>query len=312
MNAALADSGARRHALGVGLVLGAGLLWSSAGPLVRAIEQADVWQILFYKSLWMTAAVFAWLVWRHRLALGVLAWRGGRLTVLGALCLIGSNVGWLLSITNTSVANTLLLQAATPMVDALLAFAILGERVARVTWAAMIVALIGVAVMVGDGALGGRLFGNVAGLGAVLSFAAFAVVLRAGRDTDLTVALCLAGVGAAAFAWTMADSLDLTARDHALCFVMGTAETGLGLVLFTLGARYVPAGELVLLTLLEVFIGPVLVWLLFGEVPALGTLAGGALVVVAVGGQTVIGLRRPARTEPTSVPSGSVAGPPTA
>ncbi|MGH6720045.1 MAG: DMT family transporter, partial [Alphaproteobacteria bacterium] len=190
------------------------------------------------------------------------------------------------------VANTLLLQAATPMVAALLAFALLRERVARATWAAMVVALMGVAVMVGDGALDGRLFGNVAGLGAVLSFAAFAVVLRAGRDADLTAALCLGGLIAAAVAAVMADDLSLTGRDHALTFLMGAVETGLGLILFTLGARYVPAGELVLLTMVEVFFGPLLVWWLFGEVPALGTLAGGALVVVAVGGQAITGLRR--------------------
>ncbi|MGH6719956.1 MAG: EamA family transporter, partial [Alphaproteobacteria bacterium] len=113
-----AEALARRHALGVGLVLGAGFLWSSAGPLVRAVERADVWQILFYKSLWMTAAVFVWLAWRYRRTLATVVRRGGRLTLLGALFLTGANVGWLLSITNTSVANTLLLQAATPMVAA--------------------------------------------------------------------------------------------------------------------------------------------------------------------------------------------------
>ena len=292
MTAALSEPAPRHHALGIVLVLCAGLLWSSAGSLVRAIEQADPWQILFFKNVWMVAAIAAWLIVRYRGGVVAVARRGGAMTLIAGLCLVGANAGWLFSITSTSVANTLLLQAATPLIAALLAFAMLGERVGRATWIAMVVALAGVGVMVGDGALDGRLFGNAMGLFAMVSFAGFAVALRARRDADMTAALCVAGLLGALLSVVMAGDLGMTAWDHVVCFFMGTAETGLGLVLFTLGARFVPAGELVLLTLTEIFLGPLFVWLLFAEVPTPGTLAGGALVIAAIAGQAIIGFGR--------------------
>lgn len=267
------------------LVVAAGTIWSVAGPLVRAIEAADVWQILFFKSLWMTVTLGGAFLVRHRAGSMVVLRASGRWVLIGGLCIAGGSSGWILSITTTTVANTLLLQAAGPFVAALLAWAVLGERTGASTWVAMTVAMAGVAVMVGDGALDGRLFGNVAGLGAVIAFGGFAVSLRAARLFDMTPALCLGGFIAMAVAAGMADDLAIGLYDHALCFVMGSLETGLGLMLFTIGARYVPAGELVLLSLIEVFLGPLIVWAIFGEVPALGTLAGGALIIAAIAGQ---------------------------
>jgi drug/metabolite transporter (DMT)-like permease len=156
----------------------------------------------------------------------------------------------------------------------------------------MAVAIGGILVMVGDGALGGRLFGNIAGVVAMLGFSAFAVTLRAGRMADSTTALWLGSAIAVAIAWVMAPDLDLSLRDHVLCFLMGAPETGVGLILFTLGARHVPAAELMLLTLIEIALGPVFVWVLFGEVPGLGTLAGGGLVVAAIVGQAAAAMRK--------------------
>lgn len=289
---AMARPDGRRHALGVGLVLAAGTLWSVAGPLVRAVEHADVWQILFFKSLWMVVTLTLAMAARHRGRLIAEALAGGRWTLIGGVCLGGSSTFWILSITSTTVANTLLVQAATPLIAALMAWAVLGERVARSTRVAMALALAGVGVMVGDGALDGRLFGNVAAILAVLCFAGFAVALRGGRAGDMTASLCLGGLIAMAVAWIAAGDLAVSPRDHGLCFLMGSIETGLGLLLFALGSRWVPAGELVLLAMVEVFLGPLIVWLIFAEVPSAGTLIGGALVIAAIVGQAIVVLRR--------------------
>jgi drug/metabolite transporter (DMT)-like permease len=274
-------------------VLGAGAIWSTSGPLIRAIEGADVWQVLFFKMLWFHATLTAVLIVRHRREVWRVAAANLRWTVLAALCLVVSNVGWILSVTTTTVANTLLLQAASPLAAALLARAFLGERVGRATALAMAVAVGGIVVMIGDGALGGRLFGNVAGVVAMLGFSAFAVALRAGRMADSTTSLWLGSAIAVAIAWAMAPDLDLSLRDHVLCFLMGAPETGLGLILFTLGARHVPAAELMLLTLIEIALGPLFVWVLFAEVPAAGTLAGGTLIVAAILGQAWASARGP-------------------
>ncbi|MSP81341.1 MAG: DMT family transporter [Alphaproteobacteria bacterium] len=280
-----------RGTRGVVLVLGAGLIWSTSGPLIRGIEAADVWQILFFKMLWFHVALTVLLVLRYRQMVIRVLFDNIRWTTLAALCLVVSNVGWILSITTTTVANTLLLQAATPFFAAMLAWVALKERSGRSTWIAMGVAIAGIAVMIGDGAVDGRLFGNVAAIVATLGFAAFAVVLRAGRMADSTTALWLCSAIAFGVAGVMAGDFDVTLRDHVLCFVMGAPETGVGLILFTMGARLVPAAELVLLTLIETALGPLFVWLLFAEVPSAGTLAGGTLVIAAIVGQVVVGMR---------------------
>ncbi len=287
-----AASPSPRHAFGVLLVLGAGLIWSTSGPLIRAVEAATVWQVLFYKMFWLFVMLVGLLAYRHRGAfvrvlLGNAGW-----TLLAAICLVVSNVGWILSVTSTSVANTLLLQAAAPLVAALLARALLGERLVGATMIAMAFALTGIAIMIGEGALDGRLFGNVAGVIAMVGFAAFAVTLRAGRMADATTALLLGALIATAIGAVMADDLGLGLYDHVLCFLMGAIETGIGLVLFTVGARYVPAGELMLLTMIEIGLGPLFVWLLYAEVPSAGTLLGGGLVVAAIVGLGIFGLRR--------------------
>jgi drug/metabolite transporter (DMT)-like permease len=289
--AALSAAPARRGH-GVLLVLGAGAIWSTSGPLIRAIEAADVWQILLFKMLWFHLTLTVLLAHRYRRNIARVLRADLGWTALAAVCLVVSNVGWILSVTTTTVANTLLLQAAAPLAAALLARAFLGERVERATLLAMAVAIGGILVMVGDGALGGRLFGNIAGVVAMLGFSAFAVTLRAGRMADSTTALWLGSAIAVAIAWVMAPDLDVSLRDHVLCFLMGAPETGVGLILFTLGARHVPAAELMLLTLIEIALGPVFVWVLFGEVPGLGTLAGGGLVVAAIVGQAAAAMRK--------------------
>jgi len=285
-----------RHGFGIAMVLGAGMIWSVAGPLVRAVDTASVWPILFYKSLWMVVTLGLAMAVRHRRRLWAELIGGWRWTLAGGVCLAGSSTFWILSITNTTVANTLLVQAATPLVAALMAWVLLGEWVARSTRLAMGVALAGVGIMVGDGALDHRLFGNVAAILAVICFAAFSVSLRAGRAGDMTASLCLGGLIAMTISATCAtDGLAISLHDHVVCFIMGSVETGLGLLMYTIGARHVPAAELALLVMAEVFFGPLLTWLLFGETPSAGTLLGGVLVITAIAAEAVQALRRAPR-----------------
>ena len=138
----------------------------------------------------------------------------------------------------------------------------------------------------------GAVVGNIVAIIAVLGFAGFAVALRWGRQTDMLPLACLAGIFTAMVAAAMAESYAYSLYDIGVCALMGVVQVGAGMILFTLGSRYVPAAELALLSLTEVVLAPLWVWLWIGEAPRLWTLAGGAVVFAAIAGQALSGMRR--------------------
>ena len=292
---------------GVLLLLASGLVASCGGPLFRAIEQASAWQILFYRATGMLLVVglYAWARsgWRFRVAFGGIGWRG----LVAACFLTGAFVCYIVALTLTTVANTLFLVAAGPLVGALLGRAFLGDRVRPVTWAAMAIAVCGIGLMVGDGLASGQFWGNLAGFGAGAFFATFAVILRGaklnGHRIDANAALCcgaLIGMAVSALmAWSQGTGLLLAPADTAYALALGVLQLGLALILFTSGARYLTAAEAMLLALLEVVCGPVWTWLIFAERPSDLGLLGGLILLSGMLLQGAWGLRR---RRPPAVP----------
>jgi len=217
--------------------------------------------------------------------------------IIAGFCVAFSFICFIFSLTHTTVANTLFLISSAPFMTALLGRIILLERVQRTTLMAMFTALIGITIMVWEGAATGGLFGNLTALGAALGFAGYTVALRRGRAVEMLPAACLAGLLATFFTGFMAIpvgfGLAISAHDLLLAVIYGGMMSS-GIIIYTKGSRYVPAAELTLLSLAEVVLGPIWVWLGIGEVPSGMTLLGGAIVLTAIVGQALIGMwRRP-------------------
>ncbi len=291
---AVHDESAYRR--GVVLVLSAGVFWSIAGLLVRLMDAASEWQILTYRSIALCLTLSLYLALRPGVSLLAAFRAAGTTAALAGLFLACGFASWIFAMTHTTIANALFLLSASTFMAALLARLVLGEQVKRATLAFMSLATAGVAVMVAEGVAIGTLTGNLFGLGAALAFAAFTVTLRRGRAADMTPAVCWAGIWGTAFGagmvWLSGQGFAVSANDLALCALMGVVQVGLGLILFTAGSRHLPAAELTLLSLTEVVLGPVWVWLGVGEVPSALTLAGGAVVLGAVAGQAIFSVRR--------------------
>jgi drug/metabolite transporter (DMT)-like permease len=285
---------------GVVMVMAAGALWSLAGLLVRSMEAAGAWQILFVRSAAVVVTVLAVLLWRYRGDCLEKIRDAGGLAVLAGALLGAGFCGFIFSLVHTTVANAVLMLSVSPLLTAVLGWLVLGETVRRATWLAMAVALIGVAVMVGGGIVAGTWFGSLMALIAVASFSGFAVALRRGRGGDMLPAVFWAGLLSAPVAAAMAPDLSMTLRDVTLSAIMGGALITGGMMLFTAGSRTVPSAELALLALTEVVLGPIWVWLAFAEVPHVETLIGGALVLAAIVGRALSGMRR------TTPPFGAV------
>lgn len=278
------------------LVLIAGTGMSLGGLFIRSVDAADEWQILFWRSLGLAVALAVFITLRNRGRSAAAFRNAGAMAVVAGLCLSVGFAFFVFSIVHTTVANTLFMLSAGPFITAVLGRVILGEAVRRATWIAMAGAVVGVALMIGDGLIGGDLFGNLMGLGAATAFAGFAVALRQGREADMMPATCLAGLfgallAASAILWT-GTGLAVSPNDLVICLVYGALAIGVSLIVFTMGSRSVPAAELALLSQMEVVLGPLWVWLVFAEVPGAATLAGGMILLLSIAGQALSGMRR--------------------
>jgi drug/metabolite transporter (DMT)-like permease len=284
------------YARGVLLVVLAGLLWSFMGLAVRHIETAGTWAILFWRSAGMVPVLLAFIAWRSgghpldRLR------RVGLAGVLGALGLVFAFAGAIYALQATTVANAVFLFAASPFMAALLGWIILKEPVRPATWAAIAVAGAGMFVMVRDGLAGGETAGNLAAVLSAFGFAAFTLTLRWGNLEDMMPAVVLGGLFSMAVAvialGVRGEVLAVPLRDIVISVAMGAGMLATGMALYTLGSQVVPAAELTLLSMVEVLLAPVWVWLILGETASAGTFLGGGILLLAIAGNALSGLRR--------------------
>ena len=280
------------RARGALLVAGACLCWSSGGVLVRLVD-LDGGAILFWRSSFMALAIALGLLAAHgRQAPAVIAavgWPG----LLSGLLLSGMFLGYILSLTRTQVANTMILMSAAPLVAAVLARVILHEVLNPRTVVAIGVAMVGIAVMFGHGAATGSVAGNAFAFLAALSFGANIVVLRRWRHIDMVPATLLGGLISAAATAPWAIGVSISGAQLAILAMLGFFQLGLGLFLFVRGSRSLGAAELGLLSLLETVLAPIWVWLGLGETPDATALLGGGLVFAAVLGLMLTERMRP-------------------
>ena len=246
----------------------------------------------------MTAilVLFAIILVKHRLRLSAAFATGRRAMLATGLFLAASNLLYIASFFHTRAASVFFIISSQPFFAALIAWMVLREPVRRATWFAMTAAMAGVAVMMWEGVGDGRLLGNVLALGASVTFAAFGVALRGGREGDMVPGVLLASVLIGALSAARLDSFAIAGHDLALCIYMGAAQVSLALVLYTAGARYVPAAELMVLALTEVILGPLWVWLFLAEAPTPAAFVGGAVVIGAVFVNATTGMRTRGRT----------------
>jgi drug/metabolite transporter (DMT)-like permease len=277
-------------------VFAAGVLWSTVGLGIRLIEDAVVWQILLYRSISMS--LFLYVLIRIRSGESPFAQirRIGFPAVVAGLSLVAAYSGGIYSIQNTSVANAMLLFATAPFMAAVLGWIVLREPVRGATWIAIAVAIGGIAIMVADKSGSVALKGSLAALGSAFGFAVFTVALRWGRTGEMLPAVFLSGLFAIvitlAICLGLGLSVGLSVHDGGIAMGMGVFQVGAGLILYTLGSKTLPAAELALLSLAEVMLGPLWVWLFLGETASENTLIGGVVLLAAIAGNALSGKRR--------------------
>ena len=281
----------RRYGFGVALVVTGGFFLSTSGILLRNIESASGWQVLFYRGFAFSLTLFLLLLLRYRG--GILqAFRAiGRPGLWAALVLGLGSICYIFAILLTTVANAVFIIGAAPLATAFVAWLVLGEKTSSFGIVAMLVSLAGIGLMFADGLIEGRWAGNVAALGVVASFVVFLLIIRDRRGVDMLPATCLSGLVMGGVAALFVESFAISRHDLAIAIVMGCLQFGIGFWCFTVAARYIMASEVALFALTESILGPIWVWIGVGEEPSLLTLLGSAIVFVCVVAYCISGIR---------------------
>ena len=262
----------------------AAVAWSTAGVLQRQLTLDTSTQVAG-RAAFAGAALLAYVaVVEHGRV--VQAFRSvGLAGVAVALCVATASGSFIAALNQTSVARVLFILAIAPVLAALLARVTLGEPITRRTVVAMAMALAGVALILGAPGEG-SLAGDGLSFVAALAFALMIVITRWRHDVSMAPAMCLAQAILVAAFLPFASLGEINGEDVVWLAALGIGQIGLGVALLTVGARLIPAAQVGLITLLEVVLGPVWVWLVLDERPSTLTLVGGAIVIVAIVIQT--------------------------
>lgn len=271
------------------LILLSSVALSFNGLIFRQLTEATAWQVSFYRSGALAAAVFCLFLARHGGRWRVELRRSRRNALIAGPLLGVAGVCFLQSLSLTTVANTMFTLSSVPFFAAALAWIVLGERVAKATWIAIVTAMAGIALMLFDGFDSGVLMGNILALITAILFAAFVVTLRHGRHVDMLPAVAFGALISMAIGGVMAGGLDISGREILICLAWGALLSGIAHSIYTFASRHVPAAEITLLSLVEMIVSPFWVWLVMDETPTRYTLMGGAVVAVAIGGWVVSG-----------------------
>lgn len=280
---------------GVLMILAATALWALSGVFVRLMTTQDPWQINGYRALSMTATVLAYLTaiygrqtWDRFATLDRRA-----LTIVALFYSLGTTC-YIVAVSKTLVANVACLTASSPIFAAVLARLVLVERSGAMVWLSTGLAVFGIYVIFQEQIGMGDLIGNFVAIGAAFCFAGQTVTLRRYRAIDATPAICVGGCLVSIILLIARGGQPISMHDLLLILVMGVVQLAIPVILFVRGARYVPAVQIALISLLDVLFNPLFAWIGAGETPPANAIAGGGIIVAGVILMVLVGGRSPA------------------
>lgn len=286
------------HARAVAWMIAATLLWSIAGVVTRHLDSATSFEATAWRSVFNAAALIVVLArLRGFPALAATLTSGDRMLWISGACWAVMFTAFMIAITMTTVANVLVTMAIAPLLTALVARVVLGQQLPTRTWAAIVVAGIGIGWMYAhEFALADvrQLAGTAVAFGVPVAAAINWTVIQRSRrgEVDLLVAVLIGAVLSTLVTAPLALPLHASGHDIGLLALLGVAQLAIPCLIAVAAARYLPAPEAALLSLLEIIFGVTWTWLGADEVPGPHVLAGGALVVGALIANEGLALRR--------------------
>jgi drug/metabolite transporter (DMT)-like permease len=283
-----------RHRLGLVMVTASAIFWSTGGFFTRLIT-LDLWTMLAWRGLFGGLFILLFMIWdakaQKRRLFRPMGWPGIIVTMLNT----GGMMAFIGSMRLTAVADVTVIYATLPFMTAPIVWLWFKERPSARTLLAGVLAMAGVAIMVGGAARGSErsLAGCLLAFLMTMTMAVTTSITRRYQNVPMIQAAGLSCFVGSAICFTMAGPVGAIAPiDFVNLALFGLLNMALGLALYMVGAKYIPAAEAALLSILETPLAPLWVWIFFAEVPRNATLWGGAVVLAAVLWQIVGDARR--------------------
>ena len=276
--------------LAIPVVLMAGIFWSFGPYVVRNIDEANTvpWQYLFTRGLVIFILLNAYLFMEEGISFFNNYKKIGISGVVGGSGLAIAMITFIWSITNTTAAITLLCLAAMPFITALLGFLFLKETISTNVWVAIAIATIGILIMALGNHEKNTLMGFILGITSAIGFSIFSVSLRWRKETPKFTTVAIAGFICVVVSLIVIINKDLSlissSKNQTLFALHGTIVC-LGMILYAIASKNIPAAELTLLSLTEVIGGIFWVWLPWlgvNEIPGTNTIIGGFLIFLSL------------------------------
>ena len=270
------------NAPGYLLVLFGGFFLSFGGLIVRLFETPDIWQILFLRSFFFILAliIFLFLVYKRN-TIQIIK-NSGKPGFFGGLILSLSFVSYVVSMTETTVANVVFIISTQTIFLAVMGYFFLKEKISLIGFISISLAMLGIGIMVGESINTGSLFGNIVALAIPINFSILVIIIRKYPQLDMVPAIFYSGVFSTIYGLVLCDNLIFSFNDIFMGFLLGVPQLAFGFICITIGSRSTPSVTVGLLMLLESICGTLWVWIFLNEIPPLSVLIGGAAIILAI------------------------------
>ena len=255
---------------------------SFGGLIVKSFEGANLWQILFWRSLFFIIIVTIFLFITYKKNFFTSFKKAGVPGLIGGIVLSSGFCGYVFAMYNTTVANTNFIIQTQTIFLAIFGYFFLKEKISKVTLASIILAISGIILMVGNSLSPGQMTGNIAAFIMPISFAFLILIIRKYPQIDMVPIQLIAGILAMIIGYLMSVKIQISIHDIFLGFLAGFFQLGFGFILITIGARTTPSAMVGIIMLTEAVFGPLWAWLFINENPPFIVLIGGSIVIFAV------------------------------
>ena len=255
---------------------------SFGGLIVKSFEGANLWQILFWRSVFFSIVVLFFLIINHKKNFFSSIYKVGLPGFFGGMILSCGYAGYVFAMYNTTVANANFIIQTQTIFLAIFGYIFLKEKISKLTLASIFLAFGGIFLMLGSSLTTGQMAGNIVAFVMPISFAVLILTVRKYPSVDMIPLQLIAGIGAVIIGYLFSSKIIVSSHDILLGFVAGFFQVGLGFIFITIGAKTTPSALVGIIMLTEAVLGPLWAWLFINETPPLVVLVGGTIVLSAV------------------------------
>ena len=267
------------------LVFLGALCLSFGGVIVKSFEDADLWEILFWRQAFFAIIVALYLIIIYKKNFFQSFYNSGLSGFIAGFVLSIGFTAYVFSMYNTTVANVNFIITTETIFLAVLGYFFLKEKINIITFISIIVGMAGVSLILGSSLSiqsNEQFIGNIVAFLTPISFVIFVIIIRKSPNVDMIPAQFIAGVFTVIFAYFIVEKLSISPHDLFLALLAGFFQIGFGFILITIGSQTTPSAVVGVLMLTEAVFGPLWAWLFINETPPISDLIGGGVIVLSI------------------------------